>query len=42
VSGALPGSVHDMKAAWIWGIERELASAALPISLWCLSDAVWA
>jgi len=30
VSGALPGSVHDMKAAWIWGIERELAAAGLP------------
>jgi hypothetical protein len=30
VSGALPGSVHDMKAAWIWGIERELAAAELP------------
>ena len=30
VSGALPGSVHDMKAAWIWGIEDELAAADLP------------
>ena len=30
VSGALPGSVHDIKAAWIWGIERELAAAGLP------------
>ena len=30
VSGALPGSVHDMKAAWIWGIERELTAAGLP------------
>ena len=30
VSGALPGSVHDMKAAWIWDIERELAAAGLP------------
>jgi len=29
VSGALPGSVHDMKAAWIWGIERELAAVGL-------------
>ena len=29
VSGALPGSVHDMKAAWIWGIEPELAAADL-------------
>jgi hypothetical protein len=30
VSGPLPGSVHDMKAAWIWGIEDELAAADLP------------
>ena len=30
VSGSLPGSVHDMKAAWIWGIEPELAAAGLP------------
>ena len=30
VSGALPGSVHDRKAAWIWGIEDELAAAGLP------------
>lgn len=30
VSGSLPGSVHDMKAAWIWGIGRELAAAGLP------------
>ena len=30
VSGELPGSVHDMKAAWIWGIEDELAAADLP------------
>ena len=29
VSGALPGSVHDMKAASIWGIEDELAAADL-------------
>jgi DDE superfamily endonuclease len=29
VSGALPGSVHDMKAAWVWGIEPELAAASL-------------
>jgi hypothetical protein len=28
-SGPLRGSVHDMKAAWIWGIERELAAAGL-------------
>ena len=30
VSGSLPGSVHDMKAAWIWGIEPELAAVGLP------------
>lgn len=30
VSGALPGSVHDMKATWIWGIADELAAADLP------------
>jgi DDE superfamily endonuclease len=30
VSGALPGSVHDRKAAWTWGIEDELAAAGLP------------
>jgi hypothetical protein len=29
VSGALPGSVRDMKAAWIRGIEDELAAADL-------------
>ena len=29
VSGSLPGSVHDKKAAWIWGIEDELAAADL-------------
>ena len=28
-SGPLPGSVHDKKAAWIWGIERELAAVGL-------------
>ncbi len=26
VSGALPGSVHDAKAAWIWRVTRELAT----------------
>jgi DDE superfamily endonuclease len=30
VSGVLPGAVHDSKAAWIWGIERELAAGRLP------------
>lgn len=29
VSAALPGSVHDSKAAWIWRIFRELARAGL-------------
>lgn len=30
VSGSLPGSVHDMKAAWIWASEPELTAAGLP------------
>ena len=30
VSDSLPGSVHDMRAAWIWGIEDQLAAAGLP------------
>jgi len=29
VSGALPGSVHDAKAAWIWQIMRELEDSGL-------------
>nr|WP_246023548.1 transposase family protein [Nocardia yunnanensis] len=29
VSGALPGSVHDSKAAWIWQIVRELTRCGL-------------
>ena len=29
VSGALPGAVHDLTAARIWGIIRELAAAGL-------------
>ena len=29
VSGPLPGAVHDLKAARIWGILRELAAAGL-------------
>ena len=29
VSGALPGSVHDNKAKWIWGVLAELESAGL-------------
>src|SRR5258708_2386607 len=29
VSGALPGSVHDKKAEWIWGVLAELDAAGL-------------
>jgi DDE superfamily endonuclease/Helix-turn-helix of DDE superfamily endonuclease len=29
VSGALPGSVHDKKAGWIWGVLDELEKAGL-------------
>jgi hypothetical protein len=29
ISGALPGSVHDTKAAWIWGVLDELEAAGL-------------
>jgi hypothetical protein len=29
VSGALPGSVHDKKAEWIWGVLKELEAAGL-------------
>ena len=29
VSGALPGSVHDKKAEWIWGVLGELEAAGL-------------
>ena len=29
VSGALPGSVHDKKAEWIWGVLTELEAAGL-------------
>ena len=29
VSGPLPGAVHDLTAARIWGIIRELAAAGL-------------
>jgi len=29
VSGPLPGSVHDSKAAWIWGVIAELEGAGL-------------
>jgi hypothetical protein len=31
VSGALPGSVHDKKAEWIWGVLAELEAAGLVI-----------
>jgi hypothetical protein len=29
VSGAMPGSVHDKKAEWIWGVLAELEAAGL-------------
>jgi hypothetical protein len=29
VSGALPGSVHDKKAEWVWGVMAELEAAGL-------------
>ena len=29
VSGALPGSAHDKKAEWIWGVLAELEAAGL-------------
>jgi hypothetical protein len=29
VSGALPGSVHDKRAEWIWGVMAELEAAGL-------------
>jgi hypothetical protein len=29
VSGALPGSVHDKKAEWVWGVLDELEKAGL-------------
>ena len=29
VSGPLPGAVHDTKAAWIWGVLRELEASGL-------------
>ena len=29
VSGALPGSVHDKKAEWIWGVLGQLEAAGL-------------
>ena len=31
VSGALPGSVHDKKAEWIWGVLAELEAAGLAV-----------
>jgi DDE superfamily endonuclease/Helix-turn-helix of DDE superfamily endonuclease len=31
VSGALPGSVHDKKAEWIWGVLAELEAAGLVV-----------
>jgi len=29
VSGALPGSVHDKNAEWVWGVLAELEKAGL-------------
>jgi hypothetical protein len=29
MSGALPGSVHDKKAEWIWGVLDELEVSAI-------------
>jgi hypothetical protein len=31
MSGALPGVVHDLTAARIWGIIRELAASGLVV-----------
>ena len=31
VSGPLPGAVHDLTAARIWGIVRELAASGLVV-----------
>jgi DDE superfamily endonuclease len=31
VSGALPGSVHDKKAEWVWGVLAELEAAGLVV-----------
>lgn len=31
VSGPLPGSVHDLKAARIWGLIRALAASEMPV-----------
>ena len=28
-SGAMPGKTHDLKAAWVWGIPRELERAGI-------------
>jgi hypothetical protein len=29
VSGALPGSVHDKRAEWVWGVLHEIEAAGL-------------
>jgi hypothetical protein len=34
VSGVLPGSVHDKKAEWVWGVLDELEAAGLRGSGW--------
>jgi DDE superfamily endonuclease len=31
VSGPLPGSAHDKKAEWIWGVLAELEAAGLAV-----------
>jgi hypothetical protein len=31
VSGALPGSVHDKKAEWVWGVLDEIEAAGLEV-----------
>jgi Helix-turn-helix of DDE superfamily endonuclease/DDE superfamily endonuclease len=35
VSGALPGSVHDKKAEWIWGVLADLEAAGLVVRSAC-------
>jgi hypothetical protein len=40
VSGPLPGATHDLTAARIWGIIRELADACLDGSHWLASSPI--
>jgi transposase len=42
VSGALPGSVHDKKAEWIWGVLDELEKQGLVTSRTRDTRAAWA